>query len=288
MSEIINDTTASSWNYVDSLRNTAQREYYSMQCDSAIQQYGRVAYIFKLDKKITDKSSVYDEAKHGRVYLPHFEQRALYKSQQWAGELNLNVYEEKEQPSEFTFSFSRMVNNLRELKEKKAGKLTISNKNDYDVNFIIENGKLVIKSDTAVIIEKKLSDYSSIKLMIDSILSNTTSNISISYAGDSEKAENLYPVNIKLMSGHTKYIDVKDRLYENCSDVIELGDIIMNDKFKLYTVDSAFPSDDGVNDYITWTVKGELMDLAIVDSLPNDYRAIINKNKYGLPKVDME
>ena len=77
---VMTETEAKDYNYIDQLKTTAQREYYTEQLDTDVQRTGRWTYIFKLDKSKTD-TNVYGDAKHGRIYLPHFEQRALYTSQ---------------------------------------------------------------------------------------------------------------------------------------------------------------------------------------------------------------
>lgn len=279
---------AKSWNYTDALHSAATAEYYAMQNDTAIQQTGRTTYIFKLDKKVTDTSNVYGDATHGRIYLPHFEQRALYKSVQWAGELGLNIYEEKEENTELTFNFDRMVNNIRALKNKVSGKMTIGNSNEYPIRFVVEDGYLTIDGMSTTIIKEDLSKFGSIKALISAVNSNTTSNITMTYEGDGERASLMQSMDMAILPGHTKYVDIKNGLYENCTDVIELGDLIMTDKYKLFTVVSAYPSDDSINDYVSWTVKGSIIDMSKVDGLPEDYRAIINRSRYGLPKVNME
>ena len=116
-----------SFNYIDAFNNSSQLEYESKQHDASIELQGRRCYIFLLNREKTEKSEIYNEAIGARIYLPHFEQRALYNMNSWVGNVGLNNYVETEDTIDFEFNFARMVCNIRDLKDKKSGKLTIKN-----------------------------------------------------------------------------------------------------------------------------------------------------------------
>ena len=108
------------YNYIDSLQSAAQKQYFSNIHDTAIQQTGRKAFIFPLDKTRT-KQNIYNDTLN-RVYLPYFELRALYKTNAFVPNLSLDgIYQEKEENMEFVFNFERMVNTIRDLKDKVSG-----------------------------------------------------------------------------------------------------------------------------------------------------------------------
>lgn len=276
-----------SFNYIDAFNSSSQLEYKSKQHDASVEIQGRRCYVFLLDRKKTEISEVYNEAKNGRIYLPHFEQRALYSLNEFQGLIGLNNYVEKEDTLKFEFNFARMVCNIRDLKDKKAGKLMIKNISNEIFLLSIENNKFVVKSKNQVILlEEDLTKYKSITAFINSA-KKRCSVIDLSYEGDMEEAKNINSVSMRLVPNRKEEILVNDRLYENCGDVIDNGDIILTDKYKLYQVNNAYPTGAMVNEYTSWTCHCNVTDIAIAN-LPDDYRKIITRNSYGLPKTNLK
>lgn len=276
-----------SFNYIDAFNSSSQLEYKSKQHDASVEIQGRRCYVFLLDRKKTEVSEVYNEAKNGRIYLPHFEQRALYSLNEFQGLIGLNNYVEKEDTLKFEFNFARMVCNIRDLKDKKAGKLMIKNISNEIFFLSIENNKFVVKSKNQVILlEEDLTKYKSITAFINSA-KKRCSVIDLSYEGDMEEAKNINSVSMRLVPNRKEEIWVNDRLYENCGDVIDNGDIILTDKYKLYQVNNAYPTGAMVNEYTSWTCHCNVTDIAIAN-LPDDYRKIITRNSYGLPKTNLK
>lgn len=275
-----------SFNYTDSFNNSSQFEYESKQHDASVEIQGRRCYIFLLDREKTDKSEVYNEAKTARIYLPHFEQRALYNTNEWTGTIGLNNYVENEDTQKFEFNFARMVCNIRELKDKKSGKLTIRNLSNEIFHLIIENNRFILRSGKSVVLlDLDLNNYKSIKQFVNDVKSKC-SLIEMEYSGNMEPAKNIISVNKKIIPNRKNEFDVVDITYQNCYDVIEKGDIILTDKYKLYQVNNAYPSGTLINEYNSWTCNCNVLDLAVA-SLPDDYRKIVERNKYNLPKTKL-
>ena len=273
-----------SFNYIDAFNNSSQLEYESKQHDASIELQGRRCYIFLLDREKTEKSEIYNEAIGARIYLPHFEQRALYNMNSWVGNVGLNNYVETEDTIDFEFNFARMVCNIRDLKDKKSGKLTIKNNSKEILHLIIEENKFILRSPNSVILlSLNLTDYKSIKQFIN-VAKSKCSLIDLDYSGDMEEAKNITSVNKKLLPSRKEEIEVISRVYQNCQDAIWDGDIILTDKYKLYQVNNAYPTGAMINEYTSWTCKCNIIDLAIA-SLPDDYRKIVERNNYGLPKT---
>ena len=273
-----------SFNYIDAFNNSSQLEYESKQHDASIELQGRRCYIFLLDREKTEKSEIYNEAIGARIYLPHFEQRALYNMNSWVGNIGLNNYVETEDTIDFEFNFARMVCNIRDLKDKKSGKLIIKNNSKEILHLIIEENKFILRSPNSVILlSLNLTDYKSIKQFIN-VAKAKCSLIDLDYSGDMEEAKNITSVNKKLLPSRKEEIEVISRVYQNCKDVIWDGDIILTDKYKLYQVNNAYPSGAMINEYTSWTCKCNIIDLAIA-SLPDDYRKIVERNNYSLPKT---
>lgn len=270
------------FNYIDNLNSTAYIEFIADQHDKAIESTGRKAYIFLLDKKDTVLSDVYKEELHGRIYLPHFTQRALYKTNTFISNLNTSGFTEKENNLEMEFDFGRMVHNIHELKQKSSGVLTITNISKIPLWFEISN-KFIVKNHAEILYEKELTGtiYNFI-----SEVKKETKLIDLLYQGDSEEMSFLDRVYMKILPRRKVELNLNNSIYKNVEDVISHGTVIMTDRYRLYQVVGAYPKNDNYSRYISWNVQLELFNLAKADGLPNDYVELIKENQYGL-KADI-
>ena len=234
------------------------------------------------------RDRLYGSEVTSRIYLPHFPIRSLYITNKWVGQLSLNIYEEEENNIDFTMNFDRMVKIHRDLKSKSSGEFSIYY-NGKGIPYIeIKDSCISITVDTNIVFNEKLSDQSinTIKKLVLKI--NSLTGFVSSFTGDNEQSINLESLNKTNIKNITKVIKIRDNTYVNITDVIELGDVILTDKYKLYQVVQANPAGDIGWNYSTYLVKGALCDMSIVDSLPNDYRKIINDRQYGLNKIKKE
>ena len=96
-------------------------------------------------------------------------------------------------------------------------------------------------------------------------------------------------VSIIIVNFNTKELlsNCINSIYKNTSDVISHGTLILNDRFKLYQVVGAYPKNDSYGQYISWNVELQLFNLAKADGLPNDFKELIEKNQYGLGKINI-
>lgn len=271
------------FNYIDSLMNSTNIQFMADQHDHAIQTTGRKTYIFLLDKVETELSEVYKEETHGRVYLPHFEQRALYKTNTFISSLDTANFTEKEESLEMEYDFGRMVHNINELKSKTAGKLTLTNNSKIPLEFEISDN-FIIRNHAEVLYSRKIEG--SIYKFINDIL-NETSLIKLEYTGDNETMEFLERLSFKLLPRRKKEITLNNSIYKNVSDVISHGTLILNDRMRLYQVVGAYPKNDNYGQYISWNVELQLFNLAKADGLPNDFKELIEQNQYGLGKINI-
>lgn len=271
------------FNYIDSLMNSTNIQFMADQHDHAIQTTGRKTYIFLLDKVETELSDVYKEEKHGRIYLPHFEQRSLYKTNTFISSLDASNYTEKEEALEMEYDFGRMVHNINELKSKSAGKLTIKNNSKIPLEFEISD-KFIIRKFSEILYQKKIEG--TIYKFINEVM-NETNLVELEYIGDSESLEFLERLSFKLLPRRKQEISLNNSIYKNASDVISHGTLILNDRFKLYQVVGAYPKNDSYGQYISWNVELQLFNLAKADGLPNDFKELIEKNQYGLGKINI-
>ena len=271
------------FNYVDALMNSTNIQFMADQHDHAVQTTGRKTYVFLLDKVETELSDVYKEEKHGRIYLPHFEQRALYKTNTFISSLDTANYTEKEESLEMEYDFGRMVHNINELKTKSAGVLTLINNSKVPLEFEISD-YLIIRKFTEVLYKKKIEG--SIYNFINEVLKETNLII-LEYTGDSEELSFLEKLSFKLLPRRKQEISLNNSIYKNTSDVISHGTLILNDRMKLYQVVGAYPKNDSYGQYISWNVQLQLFNLAKADGLPNDFKELIEENQYGLGKINI-
>lgn len=269
------------FNYIDSLMNSTNVQFMADQHDHAIQTTGRKSYIFLLDKVETELSEVYKEEVHGRVYLPHFEQRALYKTNTFISSLDAANYTEKEDNLEMEFDFGRMVHNINELKSKTAGKLTLINNSKIPLEFEI-NENLIIRNYSEILYKKPIEG--SVYNFINEVMKET-SLVKFEYSGDSEVLDFLEKLNFKLLPRRKQEITLNNSIYKNTSDVISHGALVLNDRMKLYQVVGAYPKNDSYGQYISWNVQLQIFNLAKADGLPNDFKELIEENQYGLGKI---
>lgn len=274
---------ATDFNYIDNINSSAYLQFIADQHDQAIETTGRKAHIFLLDKKDTVLSEVYKEELHGRIYLPHFTQRAMYKTANFVSQLNTSGYTEREDALEMEFDFGRMVHNIHNLKQKTAGKLTIINTSKIPLEFEISD-KFIIKNHYETLYERKLEG--TIYNFVNTI-KNETKIIDLIYKGDSEEICFLDKVFAKLLPRRKLELNLNNSIYKNAEDVISHGALILNDRYKLYQVVGAYPKNDAYGKFISWNVQCELINLAKADGLPNDYVELIKENQYGLGKVNI-
>ena len=267
------------FNYIDAMNSSTNLQFIADQHDHAVETTGRKCYIFLLDKEETVKSDVYGEETHGRIYLPHYEQRAIYKTNQFVSQLGVDIYSEKESALAIEFDFGRMVYNINKLKTEGCGKLTITNKSKIPLFIEVSTKSLLVRNFSEVLFEKKL-EGNVFKFIHD--VNNETSLIHLDYVGDSDTLDFLDVANFKLLPRRNKELLLNNSIYKNVPDVITNGAAILTDRMRLYQVVSALPKDDSYGRYITWVCQLQLMNLAKADGLPNDYAEIIKRNQYGL------
>jgi hypothetical protein len=283
----INDSSSEgNFNYIDNLNSSATRAYYSDLADSQIESYGRKTQIFLLDKKATETDNLYKSEKYSRIYLPPFEQRANYATNVFAGTLNFNGYEEIEPQIDFIFAFDRMVHNIRNLKDKISGKLTIKNRRKDTILINIKEKKLILFADGKEIAKYDLKLFT-IKQLVSEL--NKAVGIVSSYEGNDERADFFNHINnITIGKGKEKTFPVYDNTWANCTDVIEQGAVLVTNKFRAYIVTVAIPSNDDYNEYVYWNCKADLAEMSMLQGLPMEYRKTIEKHRYNLPKINLE
>ena len=264
------------FNYTDTLQGNAYTQFIADQHDKAVQTTGRKTYVFKLDKVETKLSEVYKEETQGRIYLPYFEQRGIYKTNTFTSQLGVKNFTETEENLEIEYDFGRMVHIITELKQKTAGVLTIKNISTEPLEIEISD-KLIIRNFREKLYETELDNR--VFKFINNIKNQNL--IKLSYKGDNEIMPTVDRILIKLKPRREYELNQNNSIYKNVNDVITHGDVVITDRGRAYQVVGAYPRNDIYGRYINWNVQCELINLAKLDGLPAEFVEHIKNNQYG-------
>jgi len=258
---------------------------------SYIDLYGPPVKIFKLDKEATILDPLYGEESSARIYLPPFDMNMIHLDNPWKQMLGEGTMPYLETEDELTFvcNFNEMVRIIRDLKNKHTyeitleylgtGKITVSNLSD--IFTIKENGIIVFQADLNV------SLYNTSKKLANAI--NSVSNVLVYFLGDNGLSTDMVGFSEVDFTNQKLVTYAFDPTYENLTDIIETGDLILTNKWKLYEVHTNMPGGDFGWEYSTFVMQGNLRSLQDKASLPENYVEQIKKHEYGLrDRINME
>jgi hypothetical protein len=275
-------------NYSELLKDTKYSQYFSYLNDKYFELNAPKLRIFKLDKQTTNIHDLYGFEQNSRIYLPLFELRGIYKTNPWELLMDSSSISEKEDPITFVVNLDRMVSTIRELKTNHISEIIIQYTNTAPYNtpgIKKENNQLIFYVNRNIISTIDLTTYRSVKSVVTQI--NNITDFTASFTINDE-INNINDFEYKTFKGQSLLIYSLDHTYDNCTDVIEMGDLILTDKWRLYEVKFAKPGGDFGWNWATYEMKAELIELDIADGLPGDYRKLIEQHQYGLPKVNKE
>jgi hypothetical protein len=246
--------------------------------------------IFKLDKVATVKDTLYGEEKTTRIYLNPFEIRAFHLDNPWKQLLGGNgaAYREEEDNIQFVMNFEDMVTKIRNLKYGHIAEMTITYHGVY-VPYASKSGNMfTIKVNGATIgyFDVTNGNYNTVQKLANAI--NGLSGFSVVITGKNDTASNLVSFTEVAFKGVGLMVYTLDTSYANITDVIEHGDVILTNKWRLYEVLNANPAGDVGWDYVTYVVSCNLANVNQVQ-LPSDYTGKVAAYKYGIgQKVSAE
>jgi hypothetical protein len=252
------------------------------------QTYAPKIKVFKLDKTETIVDELYGEEKTSRIYTPPFEINSFHFDNSWAQVLGPFALTEQEENITFVVNFKEMVQKIRDEKKKYASKLIIT----YSGTKIPAASKttryFTLKLDGVTITNFDLlvSERSTVKKLAESI--NALDNFSVTLYGRNDSSTNL--VNFSETSFYDADLEVfsYEKSYNNVTDVIEMGDLILTKKWRLYEVMNALPRNSFLYDWITYNLSCKLARLDQI-SLPGDYEEKIIERQYDLKDtINME
>jgi hypothetical protein len=279
------------FNYYDELSKGSSLDWISYINRYFIRSSSPEVKVFKLDKKATPLDNLYGETSYARIYTPPFSIRAHYLDQSYQQMLGLEsmpYLETDEGNIQFVINFDEMVQKIRNLKKLKKTKLYISYKGTGRATIQKLNNIFTIKVNGAEIANFDLTSetYNTVKKLNSAI--NALTNFTTLLKGENDSSIDLISFNEAVVTSDVLLIYSLDKIYLNMTDVIEKGDVILTNKWKLYEVASNIPGGNFGWDYSTFILTCNLRTLDEVQ-LPGNYNSQIIKHQHGLEhKVDME
>ena len=278
----------SDFNYYDELKNGLVKQHTSYLNNHYINSTSPEVEVFKLDKKRTVVDSLYNEAKD-RIYLNPFKLRALHLDNSWKQILggNSTPYRETQEEMSFVCNFDNMVKIIREKKNEIVSSLSIEYTGNLKTLIWKKDGFLYLKvGDDRLEFNLEEERYNSFKKVRNELrfLGFMAANLE----GENLKSNNINDFEQAVLNGAKIKLEVKNNQYENITDVIEIGDLILTNKNWLYEILEALPGGDLGWDYATYILKSRITK---VDKLvlPKNYIQRIKNNGYGLKqKYNME
>lgn len=256
---------------------------------SYMELYGPKIQVFKLDKEATQIHELYiEEAESGRIYLNPFEIRSLHDDGKWHGFLGTNIYSEQEGSMIMYVNFENMVQIISDLKRAHIANVYISYSGSGTPTIQKKDNKLTFWIGKVKYMEYDLSDrrYSTIRKLATAI--NDYDDFQVELEGENDLSRNLVDFERTGFSNRQVLIYTEDNAFQNVTDVIEMGDAILTNKYRLYEVLDAAPAGDFGWEYTTWKLECKLASPENFN-LPGNYIEMIKKNEYGLRnKVEME
>jgi len=246
--------------------------------------------VFKMDKAETQKDTLYGEENTSRIYLPPFEIRAFHFDNPFRQLLGYEALIEEEDNLQLVVNFEDMVQKIRDLRGGHISDMYISyNGDSSNTPSAYKNGDtFLLKVNGSIVQTYDLSStaYNTTKKLGTAI--DVENDFSVTLYGKNDESSNIVNFNDTTFKGSTLRIYSLDHTYDNITDIIEIGDVILTNKWRLYEVKNAVPTGDFMWDYVTYTL---FCNLARIDqvSLPKDYEEQIAEHQYGLKnKLDME
>ena len=248
---------------------------------------GMTVKVYKMDKQQTQMDELYGEAKTGRIYLPYFEIKALYNTNPWQNILDFGGFEEKEDAMKLTVNFEDMVTKIRGLKNGKLAQLYIkySGKGIPYLEKINDTFNIYINSNIKYSLNLKDDKYNTVKDLASYI--NSRFDFQCRIEGKNDLSTNLINFNKTQFYNREIMIYSQNDIYKNVTDIIEMGDVIITDKDRLYEVTSTKPAGEFGWKYSLWQLD---MEVGSVDkyNLPDNYINQVINNPHGLNKINME
>ena len=259
--------------------------------DYITRKYGELYYpnvkLFKLDKTQTELDSIYNEETKARIYLNPTDIRMMYNDNPFINMLGLNLATEEEQPMEFYCNFNYMVQKLTDLKTSHIADMYITYNGTGIPAAKKYNNIFTLYINNEIYVKYDLTDkrYSTVRELATYI--NSFNDWTVIIEGHNDGSINLINTSKTVFPASTFLIYTEDESYKNITQVVEMGDVVLTDKNRLYEITSARPAGDFGWEYTTWAMQATLAKPDQMN-LPGNYLELIKNNKYGFEKINME
>ena len=247
--------------------------------------------IFKLDKTATQLDELYGEESSARIYLPPFDMKMYHLTNPYKQMLGDGTmpYLETEEELTFVCNFDNMVTTIRDLRSIHTSEITLSYTGVNVISASNLDNIFIIKENSTVIFNADLTDTlygTSVKL---NTAINSLPNITATFSGKNDLSIDITDFNETKFNNQDLIFYTIDDTYRNLTDIIESGDLILTEKWKLYEVHTNMPGGDFGWDYATFVLQGNLRSLKDKASLPGDYANQIIRHEYSLrDRINME
>lgn len=270
-------------NYFDELKDGNSQDWISYMNNKYMELNAPSVDVFIMDKERTEVDELYGESKHEAIYLPPYKMRMYHLDNTWSQVIGENTapYDETQEAIVFVANFENMVSKHRELRERHLCDLNITYNGLKNTTIEKKEDKIIIKQNKEILKEFDLNkkEYRTIKKLSKEI--NKLMNIEVDFKGVnalSNRIENFRKTN---MNNVILNIFIKDDTYENITDVIKQGDVILTHNMFLYQVMTNIPSGNVGWDYATFKIQAQLITLDDA-AIPKEYINQIKKNQYGI------
>lgn len=254
---------------------------------SYMELYGAKIKVFRLDKIASAKHELYVED-ITRIYLPPFDIRSLHDDGKWHGFLGSDLYAEQEPPMMIYVNFENMVQKISDLKRAHVANLYIEYSGSGAPTIQKKGNLLTIWIGKQKYLEYDVTDrrYSTIRKLATYI--HDFDDFNCQLEGENDLSRNIVDFEKTAFSGRQILIYTEDTAFKNVSDVIEMGDAILTNKYRLYEVMDVAPAGEFGWEYSTWKIECKLASPEKYN-LPGNYIEQIKKNEYGLrTKLEIE
>lgn len=227
------------------------------------------------------------EAKN-RIYLNPYDMRAFHLDNSWQQMLGVFATEEQEDTMTFICNFEDMVQRIRDLKHGHISDMNITYSGSGTPSALKNSNTFTVKLNGAIVLSYDLlsANYNTIRKLGTAV--NTLDNWTVTLQGKNDLSSSLVDFNEVSFTNQILNVFSEDTQYDNVTDVIEAGDAILTNKWRLYEVRNAQPFGNFGWDYVEWKLECGLARLDQVN-LPANYAEEIKENQYNLKqKISME
>lgn len=281
----------SDFNYFDELRTGNTQQWISYLNREYMRLNAPQIWVFKLDKEKSQEDDLYGETQIARIYLPAFSIRAYHLDNTWRQVLGEGTmpYLETQDNIQFVLNFEDMVQTIRDLKVRHTTDIFIDYTGNGEATASKSNDQFIIKVDGAEVANFDLtsSSYNTTNKLTSAI--SGLSGFLATSEGQNDSSSSLVSFRETRFYKSSKLnIYSEDETYQNSTDVIEAGDLVLTHKWFLYEVLSNLPGGDYGWDYATYVLSCNIRSVDKAQ-LPNNYIEQIRRHEYGLrDKIEME